>query len=198
MADFKSLNGYYVKDEEARNNIGTLSSLTTTDKTSLVSAINEVKSEADDNADNIGTLSSLTTTDKTSLVSAINEIAGASFLSQIVISDFVADSFDFNDLSISFMIKRLGPVIATQFTLSGTPTATGSTETSWSILSKFRPDTNIDSLFCHSSGTGTAEVSVWPDGTLRCNISQLPTTEGFWIPLYQAFGFSQSFKDSLS
>ena len=54
--------------------IGDLSSLTTTDKSSIVAGVNEIKNEADTNASNIGTLSSLTTTDKTDLVSAINEV----------------------------------------------------------------------------------------------------------------------------
>lgn len=48
---------------------GTLSNLTTTSKTTLVSAINELVT-------NIGTLSSLTTTVKTSLVGAVNEVDG--------------------------------------------------------------------------------------------------------------------------
>jgi hypothetical protein len=49
------------------NDIGTVANLTTTDKASLVKAINEHDSE-------IGTLSNLTTTDKTSLVVAVNEL----------------------------------------------------------------------------------------------------------------------------
>lgn len=55
---------------------GTIGSLTTTTKTDLVSAINEVKSEANTNQTNIGTLSSLTTTAKSNLVAAINEVKG--------------------------------------------------------------------------------------------------------------------------
>ncbi len=54
--------------------IGDLSSLTTTDKSSIVAGVNEVKSEADTNASNIGTLSNLTTDSKTNVVSAINEV----------------------------------------------------------------------------------------------------------------------------
>ena len=56
---------------EVNGKTGTLSNLTTTDKTNLVSAINEVKSES-----NVGTLSNLTTTDKSSCVGAINEVNG--------------------------------------------------------------------------------------------------------------------------
>ena len=57
-----------------KSNIGTLNNLTTTDKTSLVNAINEIDSNADNNSSNIGTMNSLNTTDKTSLVNAINEV----------------------------------------------------------------------------------------------------------------------------
>ena len=53
------------------NNVGNLSNLDTTDKTSLVNAINEVKTDSDNN---IGNLSNLDTTDKTNLVNAINEV----------------------------------------------------------------------------------------------------------------------------
>ena len=47
--------------------IGTLSSLTTTDQSSIVAAINELDAD-------IGDLSTLTTSDKTSVVNAINEV----------------------------------------------------------------------------------------------------------------------------
>lgn len=61
------------EDTEA---IGTLSDLTTTEKTTLVGAINEVDGHADDNATAIGTLTDLSTTAQTNLVSAINEVFG--------------------------------------------------------------------------------------------------------------------------
>ena len=70
--------------------IGTLTNLTTTEKTNLVGAVNEVKGAADaaqtkandaftqanTNKASIGTLSSLTTTEKTNLVGAVNEVKG--------------------------------------------------------------------------------------------------------------------------
>ena len=56
-------------------NIGTLSTLSTTAKNNLVSAINEVDSNTDTNNIRIGTLSTLSTTAKNNLVSAINEVA---------------------------------------------------------------------------------------------------------------------------
>ena len=56
--------------------IGNLSDLTTTDKSNVVAAINEVKSDVDNTDEKIGDLDSLTTTDKTDLVSAVNEVNG--------------------------------------------------------------------------------------------------------------------------
>ena len=58
----------------ANTNIGDLTTLTTTAKTSAVSAINEVDSHADTNTTNIGDLTTLTTTSKSNVVSAINEL----------------------------------------------------------------------------------------------------------------------------
>ena len=77
MADFSTLNGYSVKDAQARANIGTLSELTTDEKTTLAGAVNEVDSRADANARSIGTLSDLETSHKGNLVEAINEVRGS-------------------------------------------------------------------------------------------------------------------------
>ena len=74
MADFSTLNGYGVKDAQARANIGTLSELTTDEKTTLAGAVNEVDSHADANTSSIGTLSDLETSHKDNLVDAINEV----------------------------------------------------------------------------------------------------------------------------
>ena len=64
MEKFKTLNGYEVKDEFARNQsqnaltrIGDLSTLDTTDKTSLVNAINEINSKESGSATDITNLS---------------------------------------------------------------------------------------------------------------------------------------------
>ena len=63
--------------------IGTLTSLTTTEKGNLVGAVNEVKGTADSalaqantNKTSIGTLTNLTTTEKGNLVGAVNEVKG--------------------------------------------------------------------------------------------------------------------------
>ena len=59
---------------EVKSDGGDLSLLTTDDKTSLVNAINEVDTHADENKQRIGTLANLTTEDKTNIVNAVNEI----------------------------------------------------------------------------------------------------------------------------
>ena len=70
------------------NNIGTMSNLNTTEKSSLVGAINEVNTQVGTNTNNIstntsnigtlgtnqGVMANLTTTEKSSLVGAINEV----------------------------------------------------------------------------------------------------------------------------
>lgn len=83
--------GIYSADSKATINagaIGDLSTLDTTNKTDLVSAVNEVNTQAQTNKNditslntdvsantgNIGTMANLDTTDKTSLVNAINEV----------------------------------------------------------------------------------------------------------------------------
>lgn len=58
----------------ANTNIGTLTNLTTTEKSNLVGAINEVNSNTETNMTNIGDLSDLETTTQTDIVSAINEV----------------------------------------------------------------------------------------------------------------------------
>lgn len=68
--------GIYDNDaaiSSANTNIGTLTNLTTTEKSNLVGAINEVDSNTDINTTNIGDLSDLETTAQTDIVSAINE-----------------------------------------------------------------------------------------------------------------------------
>lgn len=66
-------------DEANAAKIGTLASLSTTDKTDLVTAINEVLGIANgaEESTAIGTLASLTTTEKSNLVGALNEVRAA-------------------------------------------------------------------------------------------------------------------------
>ena len=80
--------GNTTKATQNETNIGTMSNLNTTEKSSLVGAINEVNTQVGTNTTaignlnistsantgNIGTMANLDTTDKSSLVNAINEV----------------------------------------------------------------------------------------------------------------------------
>lgn len=62
------------EDESIETSIGTLTNLTTTEKSNLVGAVNEVNSSLGTTDAKIGSLSDLTTTEKTSVVGAVNEV----------------------------------------------------------------------------------------------------------------------------
>ena len=67
-----NLNGVNLRTKA--DQIGNLTQLSTTAKTDLVSAINEVDGDITTVDGKVGTLSSLTTTDKSDIVSAVNEV----------------------------------------------------------------------------------------------------------------------------
>jgi len=69
-------------NDEAATAIGTMTALTTTAKTNLVAAVNEVDTHADAANAAIGTLAELTTTAKTNLVAAVNEVDTAAAAAQ--------------------------------------------------------------------------------------------------------------------
>ena len=106
--------------------IGDLTTLETTAKSDLVSAVNEIKSATDTNTSNIatntsnistlgtnqGTMANLTTTDKTSLVGAINEVVAVNTTQNTAIAENTAriDNFNlvaFDDLSFSTSIGTI-------------------------------------------------------------------------------------------
>lgn len=66
MGDFTKLNGYDVKDSEARTNIGTLTSLNTNEKSNLVGSINEVNTLV--NKFNLSNVESITFTESGGLM----------------------------------------------------------------------------------------------------------------------------------
>ena len=69
-------------NDEAATSIGTMTALTTTEKGTLVEAINEVDANADAANAAIGTLAELTTTEKGTAVGAINEVDTAAAAAQ--------------------------------------------------------------------------------------------------------------------
>lgn len=91
-----SVSGDLTVDGEI-NQVGALASLTTTDKSDLVSAINEVDGDITDVDGKVGTLSSLTTTDQTDLVSAINEVNAKPIPTIGYVDDTTARSITLNN-----------------------------------------------------------------------------------------------------
>lgn len=77
-------------------NIGSLASLQTTDKSSVVNAVNEVNTKSETNKTNIGTIANLETENKTTIVNAINEI----------VEKFNIN--DFNEIATSTMTTSIG------------------------------------------------------------------------------------------
>lgn len=72
-SDFSALTNAIARIEEFNLRLGVLANLTTTEKSNIVGAVNELDAEI---ANKIGTLSGLTTTAKSNVVAAINELDG--------------------------------------------------------------------------------------------------------------------------
>ena len=106
--------GIYSAESKATINegaIGDLTTLNTTNKTDLVSAVNEVKGDVDTNTNNIstntsnistlgtnqGVMANLTTTEKSSLVGAINEVDAVNDTQNTKISN-LEDMLKFTDI----------------------------------------------------------------------------------------------------
>lgn len=122
------------KSLENEASIGTLSDLTTTNKSSLVNAVNEVNTQVVTNTSNIsqntldisanstaiGTLADLSTTNKSNLVNAVNELKG--------VNDTQTQNISQNTLDIASNTARIENFNLTRFEsiTTGTNTGTGS------------------------------------------------------------------------
>ena len=95
--------------------VGDLASLTTTDKSSIVNAINDVVSALTTVVNNIGDLASLTTIDQSSIVNAINELVTS-------IAGVVAMIGDLTNLTTtdkSSIVNAINELVTNLSTLSG-------------------------------------------------------------------------------
>lgn len=165
--------GIYGAKSEADTNtasIGTLSNLGTTDKTNLVSAINEINTQTIANTTNIGTntnnitslnnnvgnLSNLNTTNKSNLVSAVNEVnANAKniekfnflyFDNYTQASDFVTNNATISAVNLTIATNSdgsIGKIYGQIYAKCGQGGG------SISIQTRLRP---------------TANISIWPSG----------------------------------
>lgn len=81
----------------AASSIGELSDLDTTDKSSIVGAINEVATTTNSTVSSIGDLSELDTTNKSSVVSAINELVPDNDWETLTVTgQYIDNSIDFS------------------------------------------------------------------------------------------------------
>lgn len=97
--------------------IGALANLTTTQKSSLVVALNELNSS-------IGTLSSLTTTQKGNLVAAINEVLSA--VNSIDLTALIDDTAGNGDTTVTYSADKIFDLLDALKSeiLGGIPTST--------------------------------------------------------------------------
>lgn len=124
--------------------VGSLATLTTTEVTSVVGAINEVDLHADTANTSIGTLALLVTTEKTSLVGALNEVAGQISAASDLATDAAAEA------------AAATSAVSAKASLTGAETFTNKTLTSPIIASLYQdagktklmtvPDTASDTL----------------------------------------------------
>ena len=93
-----------------RNTIGVLANLTTTSKSDIVSALNEVLSKTNVNVNAIGTLSTLTTSAKSNLVAALNEVQAS--VSSIDLTSLINDSAASGVTNKTFSADRILSLVA--------------------------------------------------------------------------------------
>lgn len=88
-----------------RNTVGVLANLTTTSKTDIVSALNEIAGRTTANANSIGTLASLTTTNKSNLVAALNEVQAS--VSSLDLTSLINDTASSGVTNKTFSADRI-------------------------------------------------------------------------------------------
>lgn len=159
--------------------IGDLTTLETTAKSDLVSAVNEIKSATDTNTSNIstntsnistlgtnqGTMANLTTTDKTSLVSAINEVNAVNQTQNTQITQNTNDIAKFN--LTTFDDIGVAEITPTNMTISSSTLklATDSTNSNFKLygtLSGSSMSTSADNTFKFST-------NLRPDSNITIN-----------------------------
>ncbi len=129
--------------------VGAVSSLTTTSKTNLVGAINEVDANADTANTSIGTLASLTTTEKTNLVGAINEV------------DAAADAAASAAIAAEAAADVATAAVAAKVSLTGIETLTNKTLTSPTLTTPLIDDSDAGCTITSADQThGSATITI--------------------------------------
>jgi len=93
-----------------RGTVGVLANLTTTSKSDIVTALNEVLAKTNVNSNAIGTLSTLTTTAKSNLVAALNEVQAS--VSLIDLTSLINDAAVAGVTTKTFSADRILSLVA--------------------------------------------------------------------------------------
>lgn len=154
--------------------IGNLSNLTTTANTDLVSAINEVDAEADTNTTAIGTLANLETAVKTNLVGATNEVN-----SKVGnLSDLITDSKSNTVSAINEVLQKLNLTSVDVSTLN--PQYSNCSDAGGSLYFATNSDNSIFKVYGFKvlTVTNSGDFSVSFSSSLRPNSAYAISTVG--------------------
>lgn len=165
-----------------RTDIGVPTDLTTTAKTNVVAAVNEVQSELNTANSSIGTLSTLITTSKTSLVSAVNEHVGNTSNPHNTTASQVG-AYSKTEADAKFR------TIDEQRYLAWYTTTVGKTLTSntWNRLTFNVAKVNAGSMYNSGADTFTIQKSGWY--RFSCNILvHLQASAGAYVEVWQVGG----------
>ena len=172
--------GIYDADAKASLNataIGTLSSLTTTAKSDLVSAINEV----DNDLSGIGDLTTLTTSTKSSCVGAINEVdADIGLLSNLTTTA---------KTNLVSAVNEVDGVSSTNQSNIGTMSNLNTTDKTSLVGAINEVDSDIKKFdFTTFTTYGVSDVSYTGNGNLiNCSLTLAKNSDGSIVKLYGDF-----------
>jgi len=93
-----------------RSTVGVLANLTSTTKSDIVSALNEVLAKTNVNSNAIGTLTSLTTSAKSNLVAALNEVHAQ--VSSVDMTQLINDAAQSGVIDKTFSADRILSLVA--------------------------------------------------------------------------------------
>ena len=205
-----------VKAGTNETNIGTMTDLQTTEKATIVGAVNEVKASTVANATNIagnttdiGTLANLNTTSKTDLVSAINEVLANLGLFNLVNFDTTTPTINngtigSNNVKVAYnsdgsLAKIYGTIQCQSFSASGNKTIT--------IPSALRPATaftiNSAGIFTVQNSSNIRDsfpldLNIATNGDITLTITTYSDTSYVSVQLFPCLYWVKDFGDTPS
>ncbi len=153
IAKLKSLGEKINNLEPSDEKVGDLEDLVTTNKSDVVSAINEIAGELTDVDNKIGSLSDLTTTEKSNIVGAINEllntIGAIKGIGGVYLTRNLRGDTGYNDITMtSFVNSGCGIIITTKGVFPFYATASGVATTTSGLTIEKQGDTDVYRFTC--------------------------------------------------